>query len=329
MRRPRGLSAALTLMPATSNRERPSWMTPVCTSMNAVNAVVLELSDVWTLLPATIDPVASCDDGSCATDGDVGCIDDEACNFTPNAICSDGSCQYLDECGECGGTGTLGCTNPLANNYDASAGCDDGSCIVYGCTVNLACNFEPTANIDDNSCEFGTCPGCNDPEAFNYNPTSSNDEICGGTCGDPLYFNGKFYQTGLFDSGCWMVEDLQFSPQQWISSANEVSCDIPKTYLTADSTVVYNWPAANQSCPVGWRLPNGLDESEGFLEFQDLSEYLETGGCSGSGYLETISEGINIYWLSEGSWGASNLNEWIFLGSINASYGFSVRCIKE
>ena len=189
--------------------------------------------------------------------------------------------------------------------------------------------IEPTANIDDNSCEFGTCPGCNDPEAFNYNPTSSNDEICGGTCGDPLYFNGKFYQTGLFDSGCWMVEDLQFSPQQWISSANEVSCDIPKTYLTADSTVVYNWPAANQSCPVGWRLPNGLDESEGFLEFQDLSEYLETGGCSGSGYLETISEGINIYWLSEGSWGASNLNEWIFLGSINASYGFSVRCIKE
>ncbi len=82
----------------------------------------------------------------------------------PDAICSDGNCQYLDECGECGGTGTLGCTNPLADNYDDTAGCDDGSCVVYGCTVYLACNYEPTANIDDNSCEFGTCPGCNDPE---------------------------------------------------------------------------------------------------------------------------------------------------------------------
>ena len=122
------------------------------------------------------NPEAACDDGSCATDGEVGCLDDEACNFNPDAICSDGNCQYLDECGECGAR-TLGCTNPLADNYDETAGCDDGSCVVYGCTVDLACNYEPTANIDDNSCEFGTCPGCNDPTDFGYNPTSTNDSL--------------------------------------------------------------------------------------------------------------------------------------------------------
>ena len=45
--------------------------------------------------------------------------------------------------------------------------------------MDLACNYEPTANIDDNSCEFGTCPGCNDPTDYGYNPTSTNDSICG------------------------------------------------------------------------------------------------------------------------------------------------------
>jgi len=113
------------------------------------------------------DADAACDDGSCMDLGLADCIDPEACNFNPDAICSDGSCVYP------------GCNNSLASNYDVTAGCDDGSCIVYGCTVDLACNYEPTANVDDNSCEFGTCPGCNDPNDFGYNPTSTNDSLCG------------------------------------------------------------------------------------------------------------------------------------------------------
>ena len=147
------------------------------------------------------NPEAACDDGSCATDGEVGCLDDEACNFNPDAICSDGNCQYLDECGECGGTGTLGCTNPLADNYDDTAGCDDGSCVVYGCTVDLACNYEPTANIDDNSCEFGTCPGCNDPTDFGYNPTSTNDSLCGTS----TQFSNCGAQAGLDRRSCSVI----------------------------------------------------------------------------------------------------------------------------
>jgi hypothetical protein len=112
------------------------------------------------------DPEAVCDDESCVEEGDVGCIDSIACNFDETAICGDDSCTYE------------GCTNPLASNYDETAGCDDGSCIVYGCMVDLACNYELTANIDDASCEFGNCPGCNNSGADNYNPTSTNDEIC-------------------------------------------------------------------------------------------------------------------------------------------------------
>ena len=113
------------------------------------------------------DADAACDDGSCVDEALLDCIDPEACNFNPDAVCSDGSCVYP------------GCNNPLASNYNVTAGCDDGSCIVYGCTVDLACNYEPTANVDDNSCEFGTCPGCNNPNDFGYNPTSTNDSLCG------------------------------------------------------------------------------------------------------------------------------------------------------
>ena len=49
----------------------------------------------------------------------------------------------------------------------------------------------PTATIAANdTCEFGTCPGCTDPEACNYNPTVTEDDgsclyidecgVCGG-----------------------------------------------------------------------------------------------------------------------------------------------------
>jgi len=146
-----------------------------CTDEGACNfeAGATELDDSCTY-PGCTDPGAcnydadaACDDGSCVDLGLADCIDPEACNFNPDAVCSDGSCVYP------------GCNNPLASNYDELAGCDDGSCIVYGCTVDLACNYEPTANVDDNSCEFGTCPGCNDPNDFGYNPTSTNDSLCG------------------------------------------------------------------------------------------------------------------------------------------------------
>ena len=71
-----------------------------------------------------------------------------------------------------------GCNDDEAVNFVEAAGCDDGSCIYEGCTIDLACNYNPLATIEDGSCEFGSCPGCNDVEALNYNPTSTNNEVC-------------------------------------------------------------------------------------------------------------------------------------------------------
>ena len=85
-------------------------------------------------------------------------MDEEACNFDPEATLGDVSCEYE-------------------------------SCA--GCMYEFACNYDPTATIAANdTCEFGTCPGCTDPEACNYNPTVTEDDgsclyldecgVCGG-----------------------------------------------------------------------------------------------------------------------------------------------------
>ena len=117
--------------------------------------------------PDVTEEDGTCEYCSCAEVELLGCMDPEACNYDEAANCSDASCTYA------------GCNNPLAINYDVSAGCDDGSCIVYGCMTDLACNYEPTATIEDDSCEFGTCPGCTISTDFLYNPTSTNDSLCG------------------------------------------------------------------------------------------------------------------------------------------------------
>ena len=49
-----------------------------------------------------------------------GCTDSGACNYAPNALCDDGSCEF---------TSCAGCTDPLAQNYDVQATIDDASCL--------------------------------------------------------------------------------------------------------------------------------------------------------------------------------------------------------
>ena len=69
-----------------------------------------------------------------------------------NANVEDGSCLFLDCAGTCGGDAYL----------DPDCGCldsidDEGSCI--GCIDSEACNFDPTATVGDDSCQFPDCHG--------------------------------------------------------------------------------------------------------------------------------------------------------------------------
>ena len=67
-----------------------------------------------------------------------GCTDATACNYDPNALNEDGSCDFS----------CYGCTDAAACNYDPAATIDDGSCIApdpsFGCDCSLDGNQTAT-----------------------------------------------------------------------------------------------------------------------------------------------------------------------------------------
>ena len=75
-----------------------------------------------------------------ACNPDLGCTDEAACNFSPEAITDNGTCQYLDDCSVCGGDNSScsGCTDPEACNYDAEATIEDGTCILGGQALTIS-----------------------------------------------------------------------------------------------------------------------------------------------------------------------------------------------
>ncbi len=164
----------------------------------------------------------------------LGCTDPTACNFNSSADTDDGSCLFLDACGNCGGTATAGCTDPTACNFDGSASCDDGSCLFLdacgncggtataGCTNPAACNFDGSASCDDGSCLFldacGNCggtatAGCTDPTACNFDASAGCDDSscefasCAG-CTNPSAPN--FDPSATIDDGSCLIDGCTY-----------------------------------------------------------------------------------------------------------------------
>lgn len=68
----------------------------------------------------------------------TGCTNPIACNYSPNAIKEDQTCEFP------------GCTDPTALNYLVYAGCDDGSCVFStGTTCMGDLNDDGTVNVVD------------------------------------------------------------------------------------------------------------------------------------------------------------------------------------
>ena len=99
-----------------------------------------------------------------------GCMDPIACNFDPDALYDDDSCQLIN-----------GCTDSTACNYDSAATCDDGSCEFIscnsGCTYPSATNYNSGVTIDDGTCVF-ECPDITSDNQDAYDAGAAS--ICPG-----------------------------------------------------------------------------------------------------------------------------------------------------
>ncbi len=116
-------------------------------------------------------PGTACDDGDDTTTNDtysadcdcigelLGCTEPDACNYNPDAIVDDGTCDFVS-CADCEGV-------PFGPALPGTA-CDDGNADTTNDTYDADCN-----------CIGEIIPGCTDPDALNFDPEASlNDGCC-------------------------------------------------------------------------------------------------------------------------------------------------------
>ena len=82
-------------------------------------------------------------DGSCVAIA-LGCTDEEACNFDPEANVDNGECVYAEP--------FYDCNDACLNDADGDGVCDELE--ILGCTDPMALNFSDDATDDDGSCLF-------------------------------------------------------------------------------------------------------------------------------------------------------------------------------
>jgi len=115
-------------------------------------------------------------------EGTAGCTDFEACNYNPDAITDDGSCDYGFEC----------LVSPCSTTPSPfpGANCVDDYC--EGCCAIWTWTNEGGYDFYFNSCN-DYIEGCMDEAAINYNPTATEDD---GSC---IYENSNLDETSILD----------------------------------------------------------------------------------------------------------------------------------
>ena len=194
----------------------------------------------------------------CAT---VGCMNEEACNFNPEAQVNSG-CEYAS-------CQTFGCTNSNACNYDAEANTDNGSCeysSCLGCTDNGASNFDPEASIDNGQCTYDVF-GCTLLIACNYDPVATvNDGSCDFTgCFDVTPTACNYDDNALYpDGSCLFAAAGQDCDGNCLSDQDgDMVCDANEVPGCMDESALNYNPNAtddNGTCTylMGLHRPNGL-----------------------------------------------------------------------
>ena len=173
-----------------------------------------------------------------------GCVDQNACNFNPDADVEDGSCHFLCQyCKE----GTV---------WDEA---------IQGCVVaNPAdINFDGCVQLNDLLDLLSAYGDCGAEESV-------------WQCGDPLEYQGYDYETVLIGEQCWFAENLRANNyrngDEIVSNLNDSEWE---AYTQGASTIYDNDLSNLESygrlfnsyavedirglCPQGWKVPSDLD----------------------------------------------------------------------
>jgi uncharacterized protein (TIGR02145 family) len=190
-------------------------------------------------------------------------------------------------------------------------------------------------------------------------------------CGDNIHDgDGNAYNTVLIGSQCWMADNLNYdgSPSgngcKGVSWANhDVGWCGYYNYAGTPTTgygLLYQWSAANQSCPTGWHLPSDndykiLEMALGMSQGQadtinwrgaPVGTDLKQGGSSGfnallAGYHQNndqfYSAGDAAYFWTSDDVGGSYARDRLLLsgsaavarGTFDETGGMSVRCVMN
>ena len=232
----------------------------------------------------------------------TGCTDYTACNYNPEAIEDDGSCDYT--C--CPGPGC----------------CDEGT---YWNEATQTCIV--TNPTDTN---FDGCTDLND--LMDILSAYGDCAVSEFTCGDLVSHAGYDYSTVQIGDQCWFSENCRYLPV--VSPSSEGNTTDPYYYVygyegtdvitaQAEATystygVLYNWPAVMELgiCPSGWHIP-----TDG--EWTQLTDFLGGQGVAGGKMKSTgtIEAGTGL-WHSPNA-GATNSSGWTGLpGGYRYSGGF-------
>lgn len=192
----------------------------------------------------------------------------------------------------------------------------------------------------------------------NNNNITPQPFVCGQLFSDTR--DNKQYKTVQIGTQCWMAENLNYSGhstgQSWCYNQNASNCI---TYGR-----LYNWAAANTSCPPGWRLSSDDDwiTLEMFLGMTSQQAYntgnrgvqgnllkaVSWGGTDDVGFTalpggwRDIDETFKLlgsggHWWNTDMFSSNNayyrgiysqFNS-IYRGAMHVDVGFSVRCIKN
>jgi len=275
-----------------------------------------------------------------------------------------------------------GCTDYFACNYNPEAIEDDGSCDYTCCPGPGCCNIGMTWNWELGICENSiptdsNLDGCTDlndlMDLLGAYGSCGQSEFA--ACGDLVSHEGYSYSTVQIGDQCWFAENCRYLPS--VSPSNLYSNTDPFYYVygyegtdvaAAKSTdnyetygVLYNWPAVMTEgiCPSGWKLPSDGDFTQltDFLGGESVAGYAmkSTSGWNGGGNGSNSSgftglaggyrssDGFNYVYGFHGYWWSSSESDsysWRHrlnyndesvsrYNSPDLDFGFSARCIKD